>query len=400
MKIGLISESPSLTTGFGITSKQIACGLVEGGHEVVCFGIGAIGEKFDRTELTFRVWAVGKQNLITQLADFLRYEKPNAILINFDLMALYRWHNILRHTLHWNGKIFAHFVVDGLPIEKQFTQVLWTLDGAITPTNAVASYLKQLGNNNIMVAPHGVDHTKFKPLPNKIQLKHQLGLSNKFIIGVFGRNNERKQQPRVILALKRLQEQNPFTEFLLYLHCQPIDDPSFGGWNLTDIVDNLGLGESVFFPPHDFENATGVPLVNEGTIDDINTSGEIFPSQLDYIHRMNLCDVIVNPSFCGGFELSIIEAQACGVPVIVANDNSIVKEVAGGAAILLDAVDVGIWRTGAYQYFLSPDDIARAILELARNPDLRQQLIKDGIINSSMYSWALLKSAVQKMIAD
>ena len=82
------------------------------------------------------------------------------------------------------------------------------------------------------------------------------------------------------------------------------------------------------------------------------------------IERLNCCDLVINPAFCGGFELALIEAQACGIPIAVTDDHSIMAEVVGNSAFLMPAADEGIWRTGARQFFISGETIADTILEI------------------------------------
>lgn len=74
---------------------------------------------------------------------------------------------------------------------------------------------------------------------------------------------------------------------------------------------------------------------------------------------------LLYPSKCEGFGWPIIEAQACGCPV-VCSDRTSVPEVAGAGAIVCDLEDEPAF--------------ARAILELAK-PDLRRSLVARGFEN-------------------
>ncbi len=81
------------------------------------------------------------------------------------------------------------------------------------------------------------------------------------------------------------------------------------------------------------------------------------------------------PSLFEGFGLPILEAQACGCPVITSNLSSM-PEVAllptGGGAVLVNPYQV--------------DDIAQA-LELVQNRSLRSDLVKKGFENIKRFSW-------------
>ena len=67
--------------------------------------------------------------------------------------------------------------------------------------------------------------------------------------------------------------------------------------------------------------------------EDIKTCGYIERDDRPYVY--NLASLFVYPSFFEGFGLPILEAMACGTPVITSN-NSSVPEVAGTAAVLID----------------------------------------------------------------
>ena len=86
----------------------------------------------------------------------------------------------------------------------------------------------------------------------------------------------------------------------------------------------------------------------------------------------NSASLFVFPSLYEGFGLPLLEAMACGVPVIAANTSSI-PEVAGDAALLFEATDAkGIAETVAY------------VLD---NEDVRLSLIQKGFQRNAIFSW-------------
>jgi len=86
----------------------------------------------------------------------------------------------------------------------------------------------------------------------------------------------------------------------------------------------------------------------------------------------NISSVLVYPSFYEGFGLPIIEAQACGCPVITSNVSSM-PEIAGKAAILVNPQ--------------SEKEIADAINTIIKDNKLRKKLIKVGFENAQKFSW-------------
>ncbi|OGD78644.1 hypothetical protein A2368_01900 [Candidatus Collierbacteria bacterium RIFOXYB1_FULL_49_13] len=59
---------------------------------------------------------------------------------------------------------------------------------------------------------------------------------------------------------------------------------------------------------------------------------------------------------------------------------------------------VGIWKTGARQYFVSPATIASTILDVRGNIQLQDNLRLLGQANARKYSWDKLRSAIVQLV--
>jgi glycosyltransferase involved in cell wall biosynthesis len=78
------------------------------------------------------------------------------------------------------------------------------------------------------------------------------------------------------------------------------------------------------------------------------------------------------PSLYEGFGLPVLEAMACGTPVITSTASSL-PEVAGDAALLVDPTDT--------------DAIAAAMVRLLADADLQHELRKKGLARAADFSW-------------
>ncbi len=99
---------------------------------------------------------------------------------------------------------------------------------------------------------------------------------------------------------------------------------------------------------------------------------------LGYVPRAELpglfsgATALVYPSLLEGFGLPIVEAMACGTPVITSN-NSSMREVAGEAAVLVDPRNVR--------------EITDAMARVAEDRNLRKELSAKGIKRAAEFSW-------------
>ena len=84
-------------------------------------------------------------------------------------------------------------------------------------------------------------------------------------------------------------------------------------------------------------------------------------------------EMSVYPTLWEGFGLPVVEAMACGTPVVASN-TSCIPEIAGGAALLVDP--------------LSVDDIAHAIGLLHESADKRRELRQKGLARAASFTWA------------
>lgn len=101
----------------------------------------------------------------------------------------------------------------------------------------------------------------------------------------------------------------------------------------------------------------------------------------DIVALYNSATVFVFPSLYEGFGLPVLEAMACGTPVVTTHEGSL-KEVAGNAAYIVNGFDT--------------DKIAHGIQEVFSKRELQKELSEKGLKQAKRFSW---KKTAEETIA-
>lgn len=194
----------------------------------------------------------------------------------------------------------------------------------------------KISSEKITVAYPGVDEKKFYPVKNKFLLTRVLekyNLKPGYILFV-GTIQPRKNIARLIKAYEILRREKKFKQSLV-------------------LVGRRGKGAEKF------KSKEGVILTDY-----------ILDEDLPFIY--NAARVFVYPSLYEGFGIPIIEAMACGCPVVTSNISSM-PEVVGKAAVLVNPYNI--------------KDIAKGIKEILDNTKFSDKLRSVGIERVKKFTW-------------
>ena len=109
---------------------------------------------------------------------------------------------------------------------------------------------------------------------------------------------------------------------------------------------------------------------DEQLIDHIVLSGYILNTDLPAVYSQ--CGLFLYTSARESFGIPVLEAMACGAPVITSNISSI-PEIAGEAALLVNPFE--------------PDEIKQGIIDILNNESYRESLSQKGLERSKQFSW-------------
>lgn len=220
-------------------------------------------------------------------------------------------------------------------------------DHVIADSHHTARDLQQQWNvqaERLSVVQGAVDHGRFRPVddPESIRaVRTRYGIGEAPFILALSRLEPRKNFARLIEAFHHVREEHRLPHLLIIGGSK--------GWLYDQIfakVQQLGVQDAVRFP------------------------GFIADEDLPALYAA--AEFFAYPSLYEGFGLPVLEALACGTPVLTA-DNSCLPEAGGPGALYVDAQDV--------------DSIAQGLAQLVLNPELRQRLATAGRQHAQQFTW-------------
>jgi len=175
-------------------------------------------------------------------------------------------------------------------------------------------------------------------LKNEIWKKYKF--KKRFILYV-GALQPRKNIPLLLKAYSELKKNGTFDYELVIAGST--------GWrnkNIFVLIEKLGLKNDVMF------------------------LGYVPEDDLPVIY--NLAEFFVYPSFFEGFGMPVLEAMACGCPVISSNTSSL-PEVIGEAGIMIDPNNI--------------EDLKDAMIRMTQDHSLKNEMREKGIKRAKLFSW-------------
>lgn len=191
------------------------------------------------------------------------------------------------------------FPVDCEPISPGNAHVL--RHHAVTRAVGISRFSQRMAQHagiDAAYVPHSVDTALYAPR-NRVDARQMLGWpQDRFIVGMVAANLDynRKAFGQQMAAVRELQRRHG--DVLLYLHTNQRAYPGAPGLDLVALALDLGFSrDSLIFPE---------PYAYEMTFDE--------PAM---VALYNAFDVLLSVSAGEGFGVPVLEAQACGTPVIV-----------------------------------------------------------------------------------
>jgi len=269
--------------------------------------------------------------------------KPVAVTCH-DLINFYYKNNL-------QGSVTLPFLSHGMWMHA--VKGMKQADAVVTVSSMTAkdaTKILDIEPARISVAPNAVEGI-FKPLPQEEinKFRHQSGISPETLCLLnVGSNHPRKNIDTVLKAVDNLKQRG------VSVH-------------LWKAGADFNEEQTIFIRNHKLEN-------------NISYLGK--PDKLSLIQIYNAANILIAPSLHEGFGITLLEAMACGTPVITSKVSAM-PEVVGDAGILVEPLD--------YQ------SIADAAINIQNNSSFRQQLIEKALTRVKQFTWESTSEQIAKI---
>jgi len=222
-----------------------------------------------------------------------------------------------------------------------------------------------------LYVPHGVDTSVFRPVDEHELIRREMRVEpDVFVVGMVANNQgtmpPRKAFPQVFQAFARFVREVD-GDAVLYLHTD------VAGMNMG--LNLLALSERMGIPDRNLR-ASDQLLYQLG-----------YPAE-GVARLYNGMDVLANPSYGEGFGIPIVEAQACGTPVIV-SDWTAMPELCG-AGWIVTGEPMYDPTQGSFYLWPSPDSLFEQLCAAYEARSVRDELAAAAVAFAAGYDVELV----------
>ena len=307
MRILIFSAAPWANTGYGQQTAQLAPRLKAAGHDVAIAAMwGLNGNSLNWNGIPVYPSDDRWGNMF--LADYAKVHEADLIITLIDV-------HVFTDPRLKELPLASWVPVDHKPVPPAVANFFPAFGARpIAMSRFGEAELGELGLDPVYV-PHGIDTTVFAPM-DRDEAKKRRGLDGKFVVGMVANNAghtpSRKAFPQALFAFSRFRLDHP--DAILYLH--------------TDMTGKRSPARTAASTSPRLLARYEIPPEAVTYTDPVAMDLGIPPETMASLYCA--FDVLLNPSYGEGFGVPIVEAQACGTPVIVTDWTSMTELCGAG----------------------------------------------------------------------
>lgn len=274
------------------------------------------------------------------LASLLLFRRPPGKLI-------VTVHDIIPYMLRNNPQFNSYGTAADRIFDRLAMAGLKRADGLIADSHYTRQCLVEqlaIAPERIAVAHLGIEQQRFRPqaVPHTLHERFGLAQDRRYLIYV-GSEDPRKNLPTLIRALAEVRRELPDVALIKVGRAHFEHERR----RLQDLAAERAVDSAIYF------------------LDDVQED--------DLPLLYNLADLCVMPSHYEGFGFPVLEALACGTPVVCASSSSL-PEIGGDAVVLADPHDAAAF--------------ARAITRCLTDPELYRSMQTRGLKQAATFTWS------------
>lgn len=353
MRVAIMGDNPTLTTGYGRIARELGRRLTLRGVQVDYLGVTYGGQPLPLPPLEYgentRLFEAGDTRSISR---YVKEQKPDVLLHIRDNWVIAKGWSHIFYDLRAAApgtKIVLYSPVQSRPMPQNVVDAAKQQgDFLLTMTEyGRQAYIERgFPPHRIDVLYHGADTCKVGNHPRtKVDVEEArevLGLpQDAVVLGYFAMNMDyRKLLPLAIVALRKVMDKLGRRDVYLVLLTELVRH-----YNLQEWINNMGVGGHVVVP----ENTTATWGISDQMLH----------------HAYSALDAYIQVSASEGFGMPPVEAAYHGVPVVY-TDTPVAREIMGDYALYAHTYNMLPTVWGTMEWIPDPDSVADLVAAIVK----------------------------------
>lgn len=367
-KVLALTEFTKVGSGYTYLMSPILQGMTELGHDVKIIGLS-----YDGSEHHYNFSAVPAatvQDSVAIAQNIVKLWNPDIFLCGLDIPLQIQ---IKENLKDMTAKYIAITPLENPPLTQTWAAYLFMLDWVFFISELGRKSAEVAGLSKVDHIQVGVDSVSNKPPTpeHRKKLREDLGLDKDFVILTVADNQERKNLWAALQIVSNLKSLGEKVKFLLVTR-----ENSPVGYKLRDLCTTLDINKEVLITER------GIPL---------DELWKLYAS----------ADIYLSTSKAEGLGLPVLEAMACGLPVVATDTGALSEVLADGRGYLIEPeyTFTDVWGNSRRD-MISIASATNTIQDIIKNPHHAEPRVKQARAYAETRTFEIPVIQVHKKIEE